>query len=190
MILAAFSLLLLSAAPAMAQGGSDKAERKARQAAQDEAKRAETAALIDAQSYVFEADRMSPSLPGATSRDISGQNYFMQIDGQWLRTHLPYVGRAHTDNRFIDPNPAININETRFDYSVSEKKKNKGWDVSVKVYDPVSTDTYRFSLSVASDGTASLSVVSNYRSSISYSGRLIDRADILEVEEAATEDTE
>ncbi|HEY3405620.1 MAG TPA: DUF4251 domain-containing protein [Ohtaekwangia sp.] len=122
-------------------------------------------ALIDSKHFVFMAESATPMRGGF--RTLS-PGYTLQVSGDTLTCDLPYYGRAYTAP--INPAEAgMKFTSLKFDYTVKDKKK-KGWTISIKTKDQVST--VQINISAFSNGSASVYINSTDRQSISYSGRI------------------
>jgi hypothetical protein len=112
--------------------------------------------------------RQMPGNIGGANIDLSGNTYDIQITKDSITTFLPYYGRAFnapinaTDNGF-------KFTSKKFIYS-NVKRKKGGWNITITPTDV--KDGIRMNLSVSENGYATLSVNSNSKQSIAYSGYL------------------
>ncbi len=137
--------------------------------AQDSKKDKESAQIaavknwVDAKDYVFVAQSVSP-LRGRTRQLTSG--YDLRVSADTVISYLPFFGRAFT----APINPAeggINFTSTDFEYTAAARKKG-GWDIVIKPKDV--NDIQQFLLTIYDNGNALLTVNSNNKDAISYSG--------------------
>jgi hypothetical protein len=119
--------------------------------------------LIQSKSFVFDATTVLPMRGGSR---ILTSRYDLKISGDTLRCDLPYFGRAFNP---VDPlQGGFQFTSLDFKYKISNRKKG-GWDIDIK---PAVADVQELSMLVSPDGTATLSVSSNSRESISYIGMI------------------
>jgi hypothetical protein len=124
--------------------------------------------LIDAQSYVFEAQWIQPMR--GTTRQLTTP-YILTVGKDTVVADLPFIGRAYTASFDMADN-GIKFTSTHFDYA--QKTERKGWGVTIKVKDD-SQGTQMF-LTVFDNGSASLQVTSNNRDGISFNGYIHAKA--------------
>lgn len=139
-----------------AQSAPSKEEKKA-------ANEAMIKNLVDSQTYKFVAQSAMP-MSGRTRQLTS--DYDLKITKTTVVSYLPYFGRAYTAP--MDPTRSgIQFTSKDFDYTVTERTKG-GWDVRIKPKDY--RDVQQMSLSISTDGYASLQVTSTSRQMISFNG--------------------
>jgi len=131
--------------------------------AQDKPTESDIKSLVDNKSFVFEAQSASP-MRGRTVHLSPGNT--LKVSADTVVSDLPYYGRAHSAP--MNPSDAgIKFTSSDFTYDVKDRKKS-GWDVTIKVKD--GTRTHQIYLTISSNGSASVRVVSSDRDSISYNG--------------------
>jgi len=124
--------------------------------------------LITSKRFVFNAESVLPS--GGRLRILnSGEQ--VDLNGDTLRTDLPFFGRAYTAP-INSSEGGFHFTSTDFDYNVKERKRG-GWDVSIKPRD--NSDVRQLYLNVSPGGDASLQVTSNNREFISFNGHIRER---------------
>jgi len=131
--------------------------------AQDKPTEADFKALVDNKTFVFAAQSASP-LRGRTVHLSPG--YTIKVSGDSVVSDLPYYGRAHSAP-MNSSDAGIKFTSSDFTYTVKDRKKN-GWDVTIKAKD--GTRSHQIYLTISSNGSASVRVVSSDRDSISYNG--------------------
>jgi len=131
--------------------------------AQDKPTEADFKALVDNKTFVFAAQSASP-LRGRTVHLSPG--YTIKVSGDSVVSDLPYYGRAHSAP-MNSSDAGIKFTSSDFTYDVKDRKKN-GWDVTIKAKD--GTRSHQIYLTISSNGSASVRVVSSDRDSISYNG--------------------
>ncbi|MDH7463599.1 DUF4251 domain-containing protein [Chitinophagaceae bacterium 26-R-25] len=133
-----------------------------------EKKQAAIKALIDSQNYVFKAQSAMP-MSGAT-RQLNYE-YDVKVSKDTINSYLPYYGRAYTAP--MDPTQGgIHFISKDFEYTVTPGKK-QGWDIVIKPKDV--QDVQMMSLSVSSEGYATLQVTSSSKQPISFNGIIVER---------------
>lgn len=133
-----------------------------------EKKQAAIKALIDSQNYVFKAQSAIP-MSGAT-RQLN-YDYDLKVSKDTINSYLPYYGRAYTAP--MDPTQGgIHFISKDFEYTVTPGKK-QGWDIVIKPKDV--QDVQMMSLSVSSDGYATLQVTSTSKQPITFNGIITER---------------
>jgi len=124
--------------------------------------------LITSGNYVFVANYAIPMAMPA--RNLTS-NYDVTITKDNLDVYLPYFGRAYAAPRDLTDG-GIKLKTSNFDYKAVEKKK--GWEIKITPQDknnpPGVKDVRSLSLSVSSDGYASLHVTSLNKQPISFNG--------------------
>ena len=121
-------------------------------------------ALIQSRHFEFIAESAHP-LRGRTI--FLSPGYTFTVSGDSLTSDLPYYGRAYQAT--LDPDDA-GIKFTSSDYAYDVKEKRKGWDISLKPKDV--RPGPQMSLSVSSNGYASLRVTMVDRQTISFNGKV------------------
>jgi Domain of unknown function (DUF4251) len=124
--------------------------------------------MIDSRSYVFQAQSVMPL--GGRTRQLTS-DYEVEVNKESIVSYLPYFGKAYSAP--IDPTKGgIEFTSKDFDYSATAAKKD-GWDILIKPKDV--QDVQQLSLSVSSEGYASLHVMSTSRQPISFSGIIVPK---------------
>lgn len=137
-------------------------EQKEKEKIENE-KRTET--LIEDKAFVFVATRALPS--GMKSIELSGDNYFVKFETEMIESVMPFFGRAYSGVGY-GGGDGMNFKGEPKTFTINKTKKNYQIDVVVVG----KNDTYNISLTVSFQGSASLFITSNNRSSISYQGQL------------------
>jgi hypothetical protein len=134
-----------------------KAEKKLEQQKQIEA-------LINAKEFVFEGRTAFPS--GMRSVDLTTKANFVKYHPDLIESQMPYYGRAYSVAYGGDS--GLKFSGKPEEYKVEKKKKQ--FEISAIVVGE--SDRFTLNLTVYFEGTASLSIISNNRSSISYQGEI------------------
>lgn len=128
-------------------------------------KQKQTEAMVNAREFVFTGETAFPM--GGRSVDLTTNTYYMKFHPDRIESELPFYGRAYSGAGY-GGDTGLKFEGTPEEYTVIKTKKEYQIDAIVKG----EQDTYRISLSVGFEGSASLSVISNNRSSISFSGEI------------------
>jgi hypothetical protein len=121
--------------------------------------------MVNAKDFAFRADQMMPS--GGRTR-ILNETYLFTVTPEKVVADLPYMGRANSVS-YGATDGGMRFQSTNFDYNVSPGRKN-GWNVTIRPKDQ--NDVRECIMNVYSNGTADLSINSNNRQQIRYSGYL------------------
>jgi hypothetical protein len=135
-------------------------------------KKADKAALIqnivEAQNYVFRAQMALPM--SGRSRQLTSE-YNLQVGRDTVVAYLPYFGRAYSAP-IGNTDGGINFLSKDFDYQKNERKKG-GWEIVIKPRDY--KEVQQMTLSISTDGYASLQVTSTNRQPISFNGYVTEK---------------
>lgn len=143
--------------------------------------RATTTSQVEGKKFVFYATTAMPTntpemnaifskIPGSLAGgmiNLPGNTYHVTINQDSVVANLPYYGRAFNAPRNLTEG-GIKLDGGNFSYK-AEKKKKGNYTVVVKPGDK-NNDVVSMTFSIAENGNATLSVVSNYRQAISYNG--------------------
>ena len=159
--------------PGMAQ--PTKADKEA-------AKIAAVKQLIQSKNYVFKAQYVYPlnndviqllNGQGAGNPRYLNYGYDLQVKPDTIISYLPYFGEAYFNVGYNSSNDSgIKFTSTKFDYATTEKKKGN-FLINIKPKDARYTN--QLILTISSTGSASLSVISVNRQSITFTGYIEDK---------------
>lgn len=113
-------------------------------------------------TFVFKAQSAWP-LQGTVVQLNTG--YDMKVMQDSINTYLPYFGRAYSAGYGTEG--GINFISKKFEYKLKEKSKG-GWEITIRPTD--AKDITELTYSIASNGYATLQVISNNRQTISFYG--------------------
>jgi hypothetical protein len=122
--------------------------------------------LIDTQQYMFRGSKAKPQKGGQI--DLSSRDNFLNVDGENATADMPYFGRAYSSSLSLDG--GINFDDQMESYEVSRNDKKRRVIIKFKVN--ATYDNYNCTLTVTGLNSASLSVISNKRQTISYIGEV------------------
>ncbi len=129
-------------------------------------KQKQTEALVNSKEFLFTARTAMPQ--GGRSIDLTTNPGSVKFSPDLIKSEMPYFGRVTGSAAYGGRDGGMKFEGKPDEYSVTAKKK--GYQVSAVVKGE--NDTYRLSLSVSLEGSASLSVTSNNRSVITYNGEI------------------
>jgi len=142
-----------------------------------------TIKIIGEKNYTFVANSAIPmsnmdisrvlaSMPGAMGGgmiNLSGNQYDFKVTKDSVVAYLPYYGRAF--NAPLDPNEGgIKLTSKDFSYKESVGKKG-GYTIQISTND-IRKENFRFTLSVSTNGYATLIASGNNKQPITFNGYL------------------
>jgi hypothetical protein len=125
----------------------------------------QTETLVNSQDFVFIAKYALPM--GATQIDLTSNPNYVRFNPELMDGYMPFFGTA-TAGIGMGGDITIKFKDKPETFSVEKKKKNFFIDTKVKG----EYEIYRLSLTVMTDGSASLSITSNSKGTISYQGKI------------------
>jgi hypothetical protein len=126
-------------------------------------KQKETEEMLNSKTFVFVARTAFPS--GGRSTTISSGASTVKFTPELITSDLPFFGTS-TRPAGYGTDSGLKFEGKPEEYTQEQKKK--GYEISLVV--KTNDDSYRINLTASSDGYASLSINSNNRSPMSYSG--------------------
>jgi hypothetical protein len=121
--------------------------------------------MVNAKEFVFVARTALPS--GMRSVDLTTNQNYVKFQPDLIDSYMPYFGKAYSSIGY-GGDSGLKFKGKPEEFNVVKKKKSFQIDAVVKG----ENDNFRLSLSVSSEGSASLSITSNNRSTISYQGEI------------------
>jgi len=122
-------------------------------------------ALINSKEFVFVAKNTSPQ--GYRTIDLTTNPNYMKFYPDLIKSEMPYFGKGYGGGAY-GGDGGLNFEGKPEDYTI--EKTNKLYRIKAVVKGE--RDVYSLILSVYFGGSATLSVNSNYRSTISYNGEI------------------
>jgi len=122
--------------------------------------------LVDSKSFVFVPVTALPS--GMRSINLTSNYFEVSFQPEMIESNLPFFGNASASMAYSSNDNGINFKEKPESYEMKNIKGN--YEIEAVVKD--NFDSYKLYLSIGSQGSASLRVISNKRSVISYNGRI------------------
>ena len=120
--------------------------------------------LVNSNDFVFVAKYAMPM--GARQVDLTSNPNYVRFSPDLMDGYMPFFGTATSGIGYNDP--TIKFKDKPETFNIEKKKKNFQIDGKVKG----ENDIYRISLSVMFEGSASMSIISNNRGTISYQGEI------------------
>lgn len=121
--------------------------------------------LVNSKDFVFIAKYALPM--GARQIDLTSNPNYIKFNPDLMDGYMPFFGTATAGIGSVG-DITIKFREKPETFNIEKKKKNYQIDSKVKG----ENDIYRLSLSVLPEGGASLAIISNNRSTISYQGEI------------------
>ena len=159
------SVLLIFLVMNMTNGFAQEKSRKELKEERKIERQKQTEALVNAREFVFTAETAFPT--GGRSVDLTTRTNYVKFHPDRIESELPFYGRAYSGAGY-GGDTGMKFDGKPEEYTVTKTKKEYQIEAVVKG----ENDTYRILLTVGFEGSASLSVISNNRSSISYSGEI------------------
>ena len=120
--------------------------------------------LINSREFVFIATRALPQ--GGSTIDLTTNSNSVKFHPEKIESYMPFFGRAY--NIEYGGDGGIKFAGKPKEYNVMARKGGKGFEVNVTV--AVTRDNYQLTLFVSPEGSATLTINSYERSTISYYG--------------------
>ena len=152
------SLIVTSAFPQEKTKKELKEERKLEKQKQVEA-------MVNDTLFIFVGRTALPT--GMRSVNLSSNPNYIKFQPEMIESEMPYFGKGYSGIGY-GGDSGLKFKGKPEKFTVEKKKKNYQIDTNVKV----ESDNFRLSLSVTFEGSASLSIISNNRSTISYQGEI------------------
>ncbi len=150
----------------LATGIAQETSRKTQREQKKIEKQKQIEVLINSKEFVFEATKALPQ--GGKMIILTGSSYTVKFNPETIESYLPFYGRAYSVDYGGDG--GIKFQGKPDEYKVVTQNAGKGYDINARIKSP--KDYYKLHLSVSTNGSATLIVDSNQRSSISYYGSI------------------
>jgi hypothetical protein len=125
----------------------------------------QTEALIEGREFVFTGLDAYPT--GYRTVSLSGRQNFVKFHPELIESEMPYFGRANSSAAYAGTSDGgLKFQGKPGEYAFEKKKKN--YQITTEVKEK--GETYRITLIVQFSGSATLTIISNNRSPISYNG--------------------
>lgn len=131
----------------------------------DSTKEKQVENLLNNHEYIFIANYANPM--SGRMRTLTSE-YSLQVQKDTVTAYLPYFGTVTTPSmQLLNGEGGIKFTSTKFNYTMTTGKKSRK-DIQIKIND--SGDARQLTLTVFSNGSASLNVISSGRQPVSYRG--------------------
>jgi len=127
-------------------------------------KQKQTEELYNSKEFVFIGKTALPS--GMKSVNLATNPNSMKFQPEMVESEMPFFGTAYSGASVYGRETGMKFKGKPDEFKVEKKSKNFQIDVVVKDQN----DTYRISISGGFEGSASLTIISNNRSPITYQG--------------------
>jgi hypothetical protein len=122
-------------------------------------------ALLSSRNFVFHATRALPS--HGNSIDLTTNVSYVKFSPDFIDSYMPFFGRAYSGVGYGN-DQGLHFKGQPEEFKI-DRKKNK-YQITAMVRD--GNENYRLYLTVTPSGSASLSISSNNRESMSYQGEI------------------
>lgn len=154
-------LFLLIGTSLFAQEKSKKQQREERTLE----KQIQTEEMINAKEFVFIGRTAIPT--GFKTMDLTTNTNYVKFHPDLIESYMPFFGKAYSGIGYGGDN-GLKFTGKPEDYTFVKGKKNYQINANVKGIN----DIFKLSLSVGFEGSATLSIICNNRSPISYNGEI------------------
>ncbi|WP_035671231.1 DUF4251 domain-containing protein [Flavobacterium sp. 83] len=128
-------------------------------------KKRQTEILMNSKEFVFVARNASPH--GFRNVDLTSNTNYLKFQPDFIKSEMPFFGTAYNGAAY-GGDGGLNFEGKPQQYTF--KKEKKAYQIKAVVKGQ--NDLYTIFISIFFDGSASLSINSNNRSTISYSGEI------------------
>ena len=160
-------IVLILGASFVLQAQEKELTRKEKKAKIEAEKKEKVKQLISDKTWRFNADRMLPS-NGPSKTLVT--DYRVDLLSDKIESYLPFFGRAYKAE-YGSTNSPLDFKGEIDSYNIQDWKKG-GWIVNFNVKNK--SDFMQFTFTIASSGSATLSVNSTDRAHISYQGEITE----------------
>nr|WP_314895631.1 DUF4251 domain-containing protein [uncultured Flavobacterium sp.] len=128
-------------------------------------KEKQTTALVDSKEFVFIGKTALPQ--GFRTMDLTTNPNYVQFQPNKIKSEMPFFGTAYSGVAY-GRDGGLNFEGSPQEFTVEKRKKAYQIETVVKG----ETDVFTLFLSVSFGGSATLTISSNNRSTISYNGEI------------------
>ncbi len=159
-LLFSISILFLFSLTVFAQDSKKEAKNKKKQEQYEK-----ILELVKSEKYEFTGRKANPQQ--GRQIDLTTRHNFLRINGENAMAEMPYFGRAFSGG-YSSSDGGIKFDGPMENYDVQQNDKKRRIMVKFKVKE--TDDSYNCTLSISSMESASLSISSNKKQGISYTG--------------------
>jgi hypothetical protein len=160
-----FSVLMLILSFVFASGFSQEKTKKELKEEKKIEKQKQIEKMVSDTDFVFVARTALPT--GMKSVNLTSNPNYVKFKPDLIDSYMPYFGRAYTSVGY-GSDTGLKFKGKPDEFKISKTKK--AFQINATVSSPA--DKFSLSLSVGFEGSASLSITSNNRSTISYQGEI------------------
>jgi hypothetical protein len=161
-----FSFLIILMSLILTSAHSQEKSKKEQKEEEKLLKQKQIEELINSKDFVFKGRWALPM--GKNQVDLSTNPNYVKFSPDMMDGYMPFFGTATSGIGYGGDN-TIKFKDKPESFNIEKKKKNFQIDAKVKG----ENDIYRISLSVSFEGSSSMSIISNNRSTISYQGEIV-----------------
>ena len=165
--LISFSVLFLFSLTVFAQDSKKEAKEKKRQEQYESIQN-----IVQSGKYEFIGRKANPQQ--GRQIDLATRSNYLRINGENAVADMPYFGRAYSGG-YSSSDGGIKFDGIAANYSVDKNDKKRRLTIKFKV--DGSDDNYNCTLTISGMESASLSISSNKRQVISYTGLVQEVSD-------------
>ena len=123
------------------------------------------AILVDSEEFVFVAKRALPQ--GFRTVDLTTNTNFIEFKPDFIKSEMPFFGRGYSGIGY-GGDSGLKFEGKPSELTIEKTKKTFELKATVRG----AQDVFKISLSISFDGSATLTISSNNRSTISYYGEI------------------
>jgi len=160
-----FSILVLILSLVINNGFSQEKTKKELKEEKKIEKQKQIAALVNDTNFVFVARTALPT--GMRSVNLTTNTNYVKFHPRLIDSYMPFYGQGYSSIGY-GGDTGLKFEGKPEELTIVKTKKGFQLDAVVKG----STDNYKLSLTVGLEGSSSLTIISNNRSTISYQGEI------------------
>jgi len=160
-----FSIIVLILAVVITNGFSQEKTKKELKEEKKIEKQKQVEAMVNDTNFVFVARTALPT--GMRSVNLTTNQNYVKYQPDLIDSYMPFFGKAYSGIGY-GADTGLKFQGKPEEFKVEKTKKAFQIDAVVKG----TTDNFKLSLSVGFEGSASLTITSNSRSTISYQGEI------------------
>ena len=160
-----FSIIVLILSVVITNGFSQEKTKKELKEEKKIEKQKQVEAMVNDTNFVFVARTALPT--GMKSVNLTTNQNYVKYQPDLIDSYMPFYGKAYSGVGY-GADTGLKFQGKPEEFKVEKTKKAFQIDAVVKG----TTDNFKLSLSVGFEGSASLTITSNNRSTISYQGEI------------------
>lgn len=160
-----YNFLLLIVISLFTKTGFSQEQGKGNRDIQHSADQERLEAMLDRKTFVFHARRALPAR--GSSIDLTTNQSFIKFSPDLIESYMPFFGRAYSGIGY-GGDSGFHFKGQPEEFTINKKRGTYLVNASVRG----ENDNFRLSLSAKPGGTARLTIMSNNRETISYTGEI------------------